>query len=998
MKKAFQSAKAYGIALSFAFVFISTFAFAGGLSGTYTINPSKSASSTNYLTFSDAATDLNIGSRSDGGTSNGPGVSGSVKFYIADGTYKETVRIGNIPGSSATNTVTFQSKSGDSTKVILEDYANGYSSLLTLDSTNWLVIKQITITRIGSGAGYGHDDLINLMDGASNNKFLNNRIIGIPDPLSDGDDVSFFPAILHGDTSNFFISNYFKIHGTGYGIYIDSDSSEIIDGNIFDSAAVNISYSSGCTIRNNIFKEAYSLTIADCDSLKKEKIYNNKFLKVTIEISSSFNKTVADVYNNFFSDSSYSSINLSGNSDVSVYDNNIYKGAGSLSQNGISIYNVSKGNVRVINNNIYSKSAYAPLYADKVSSVVSCSYNNLYSTGSTLATWNGANYSSLSSLASGSGTNANSLNVDPGYKSSSDLHITNFALYGAGIPITGITTDIDGQLRDASHPTIGADEFIVSNDAGITAITSPASPYSAGTSDVKVDLKNFGASKLSSANINWSVNGTLQTAYSWVGSLKSDSIQNVTIGTHIFSASSYYLIKAWTSNPNSVTDSVRANDTSFISFTTASPTPPSASYIISASLVCIKDSAKFTDKSTFTGTDSIKTWAWNFGDGNSSSLKNPRHVYSSGGYFSIRLIVTAKSGASDTANGKIFIDSTCVWPGDANYDKVVDASDVLNIGLGFGKTGPARPSANITWIAQPCQDWKDTFSKTVNYKQADCNGDSTIGYSDTLAITANYSKTHLKTLSRIQGKPSDAPLQIVLNKDSAQIGDFITADVYLGTKTSNIKNIYGLCFGMNFNSALVDTNSISIDYTSNWFATFNKNQLHFSKDLYGSDRMDFAITRIDHTNASGYGKICSIKMKVSNAVPKAGTKLNFIFSNNKQIDASGKYIPVYMSDDSIIVKQLLTGVENTIPSVSSLNVYPNPFKGFTNIEYSLSRDEKVLVEVFDMTGRRISLLANEEQVSGIHNLKFESNSAAGQYILRIQTGEQVIYKQIVGIK
>ena len=102
-----------------------------------------------------------------------------------------------------------------------------------------------------------------------------------------------------------------------------------------------------------------------------------------------------------------------------------------------------------------------------------------------------------------------------------------------------------------------------------------------------------------------------------------------------------------------------------------------------------------------------------------------------------------------------------------------------------------------------------------------------------------------------------------------------------------------------------------------------------------------------------------------------------------------------MSDDSIIVKQLLTGVENTIPSVSSLNVYPNPFKGFTNIEYSLSRDEKVLVEVFDMTGRRISLLANEEQVSGIHNLKFESNGSGGQYILRIQTGEQVVYKPIM---
>ena len=376
---------------------------------------------------------------------------------------------------------------------------------------------------------------------------------------------------------------------------------------------------------------------------------------------------------------------------------------------------------------------------------------------------------------------------------------------------------------------------------------------------------------------------------------------------------------------------------------------------------------------------------------------------------SINLQWTTKSGiitVSETnATGCVFsdtfnvvVDSACVWPGDANYDKVVDASDVLNIALGYGVNGAARPNATIIWNGQPCMSWKDTFSNGINYKQADCNGDSTIDFNDTLAITANYSRTHLKTLSRTQGNPTDAPLQIVLNKDSAQVGDSITADVYLGTSTSNIKNIYGLCFGMNFNSALIDTNSICIDYAPNWFASYGTNQLHFNMNLFGSDRMDFAMSRIDHTGTSGYGKICSIKMKVSNAVPKTGAKLNFTFSNNKQIDAGGKYIPVYMSDDSMIVKQLLTGVKNTIPSVSSLNVYPNPFKGFTNIEYSLSRNEKVLVEVFDMTGRRISLLANEEQVSGTHNLKFESNGSAGQYILRIQTGDQVVYKQIVGLK
>jgi hypothetical protein len=60
------------------------------LSGSYTIDASKSASSTNYTSFNDAVNDLLNGSRSSG-TANGPGVSGAVTFSVATGSYFEQV-------------------------------------------------------------------------------------------------------------------------------------------------------------------------------------------------------------------------------------------------------------------------------------------------------------------------------------------------------------------------------------------------------------------------------------------------------------------------------------------------------------------------------------------------------------------------------------------------------------------------------------------------------------------------------------------------------------------------------------------------------------------------------------------------------------------------------------------------------------------------------------------------------------------------------------------
>lgn len=53
-------------------------------------------------------------------------------------------------------------------------------------------------------------------------------------------------------------------------------------------------------------------------------------------------------------------------------------------------------------------------------------------------------------------------------------------------------------------------------------------------------------------------------------------------------------------------------------------------------------SVQYTDQST--SSSGIITWAWDFGDSQTSTEKNPEHVYSYPGYFEVKLTVTDASG------------------------------------------------------------------------------------------------------------------------------------------------------------------------------------------------------------------------------------------------------------------------------------------------------------------------------------------------------------------
>jgi len=74
---------------------------------------------------------------------------------------------------------------------------------------------------------------------------------------------------------------------------------------------------------------------------------------------------------------------------------------------------------------------------------------------------------------------------------------------------------------------------------------------------------------------------------------------------------------------------------------------PAPVALFSYAASCVGDSTQFTDLSTAPNSQ-ITDWLWEFGDGGTSTLQNPKHAYMASGTYDVKLKVTNLSGCMDS--------------------------------------------------------------------------------------------------------------------------------------------------------------------------------------------------------------------------------------------------------------------------------------------------------------------------------------------------------------
>jgi murein tripeptide amidase MpaA len=110
--------------------------------------------------------------------------------------------------------------------------------------------------------------------------------------------------------------------------------------------------------------------------------------------------------------------------------------------------------------------------------------------------------------------------------------------------------------------------------------------------------------------------------------------------------------------------------------------------------------------------------------------------------------------------------------------------------------------------------------------------------------------------------------------------------------------------------------------------------------------------------------------------------------------------------DDIVITTYCTGTitgitgNNNSPFIFALQQnYPNPFNPVTVIKYQLPNAEKVSIKVFDILGKEVATLVNENKQPGYYEVSFDAtNFASGLYFYRIEAGSFVETKKMMLIK
>ncbi|MBL7703953.1 MAG: PKD domain-containing protein, partial [Taibaiella sp.] len=143
----------------------------------------------------------------------------------------------------------------------------------------------------------------------------------------------------------------------------------------------------------------------------------------------------------------------------------------------------------------------------------------------------------------------------------------NPVLQNAGNNLLAIVpADINGIPR-ATLPTIGAYESLPTNinDAAAMTLLSPEGMFCSGSRPVQVIIRNAGTNNINTVQVNWSVNGIVQTPFAYSGLLvpstatTGQNTDTVLLGNANIIAGAN-TINVWTSLPNGVTDTDISND------------------------------------------------------------------------------------------------------------------------------------------------------------------------------------------------------------------------------------------------------------------------------------------------------------------------------------------------------------------------------------------------------------------------------------------------------
>ena len=78
-----------------------------------------------------------------------------------------------------------------------------------------------------------------------------------------------------------------------------------------------------------------------------------------------------------------------------------------------------------------------------------------------------------------------------------------------------------------------------------------------------------------------------------------------------------------------------------------------------------------------------------------------------------------------------------------------------------------------------------------------------------------------------------------------------------------------------------------------------------------------------------------------------------------------------------------------------LTASPNPFNSATEFEFKLAKTSDVTLKIYDITGRKVITIVDEQLDAGAHSFIWRADEPSGIYLARLSVGDESVARKIL---